>query len=42
MSRAVSRVYSPGRALRAAELRPLAARYGSWQGYWSLYLRTAE
>jgi DNA-3-methyladenine glycosylase II len=42
MSSAVSRVYSPGRALSADELRPLAERYGEWQGYWALYLRTGE
>jgi DNA-3-methyladenine glycosylase II len=42
MSRAISRVYAPGRSLSAAELRPLAERYGQWQVYWSLYLRTGE
>jgi DNA-3-methyladenine glycosylase II len=42
MSSAVSRVYSPGRALTGLLMRPLAERYGEWQGYWALYLRTGE
>ncbi len=42
MSRAVSRVYSPGRPLTGAEMFPLAERYGEWQGYWALYLRAGE
>ena len=42
MSAAVSRVYSPGRALAGAAMLPIAERYGDWQGYWALYLRTGE
>jgi len=42
MSRAASRVYSPGRRLSGSELRSIAQRYGQWQGYWALYLRTGE
>ena len=44
MSTAVSRVYSPGpgRALTGQEMLPLAERYGEWQTYWALYLRTGE
>jgi DNA-3-methyladenine glycosylase II len=50
MSRAVSRVYpsGPGRALTGqasispSEIVRIAERYGDWQGYWALYLRTGE
>jgi DNA-3-methyladenine glycosylase II len=44
MSAAVSRVYSPGpgRPLTGATMLPIAERYGEWQGYWALYLRTGE
>ncbi|HEY3142971.1 MAG TPA: hypothetical protein VGJ86_17660 [Acidimicrobiales bacterium] len=37
---AASRIY--GRELDEDEFRQLAARYGSWQGYWGHYLRVAS
>jgi DNA-3-methyladenine glycosylase II len=36
---AASKVYGHGNELSREELKHLAERYGSWQGYWAHYLR---
>jgi DNA-3-methyladenine glycosylase II len=36
---AASKVYSYGEELSREDLKRLAERYGSWQGYWAHYLR---
>jgi DNA-3-methyladenine glycosylase II len=36
---AASKVYGHGEELSREELKRLAERYGSWQGYWAHYLR---
>ena len=41
MSAAIARADAPGRDLNEREALDLAARYGSWQGYWAYYLRSA-
>lgn len=39
MLEVASKVYGHGKDLSSEELKRLAERYGSWQGYWAHYLR---
>jgi DNA-3-methyladenine glycosylase II len=41
LAEAAGRLYNQGPPLSEAALRPIAERYGAWQGYWAHYLRVA-